>query len=64
MGIVESTRSVILGQGISGIGISESRLTENIEKRIIIIRSGISHKIVCVGGVDNGSNERLCCPSG
>ena len=47
---------VILGQGISGIGISKSRLTENIEKRLIIRRSGISYKTVCVGGVDNGSN--------
>ena len=64
MGIVESTRSVILGQGVSGIGISKNRLTENIEKRIIIIKSGISHETVCVGGVDNGSNDRLCCPSG
>lgn len=64
MGIVESTRSVILEQGIAGIGISKSRLTENIEKRIIIIKSGISHENACVGGVDNGSNERLCCPSG
>ena len=64
MGIVESTRSVILGQGVSGIGISKNRLTENIEKRIIIIKSGISHETVCVGGVDNGSNERLCCASG
>ena len=62
--IRDKTRSVILGQGISGIGISKSRLTENIEKRIIIIKSGISHETVCVGGVDNGSNERLCCPSG
>mgnify|MGYP004603640467 FL=1 len=64
MGIVESTRSVILGQGVSGIGISKNRLTENIEKRIIIIKSGISHETACVGGVGNGSNERLCCPSG
>ena len=64
MGIVESTRSVILGQGVSGIGISKNRLTENIEKRIIIIKSGISHETVCVGGVDNGSNERLCCSFG
>mgnify|MGYP004449757331 CR=1 FL=1 len=59
-----STRGVILLQGIAGIGISKSRLTENIEKRIIIIKSGISHENVSVGGVDNGSNERLCCPSG
>ena len=36
---------------------------DNIEKRIIIIRGGISHTNACVGGVDNGSNERLCCPS-
>ena len=55
---------MILGQGISGIGISKSRLTDNIEKRIIIIRGGISHTNACVGGVDNGSNERLCCSSG
>lgn len=46
------------------IGISKSRLTENIEKRIIIIRGGISHDNACVGGVDNGSNEGLCCSSG
>ena len=45
-------------------GVSKSRLTDNIEKRIIIIRGGISHTNACVGGVDNGSNERLCCPSG
>ena len=46
------------------IGISKFRLTENIEKRIIIIRGGISHTNACVGGVGNGSDERLCCPSG
>ena len=46
------------------IGISKIGLTENIEKRIIIIRGGISHTNACVGGVGNGSNERLCCPSG
>ncbi len=46
------------------IGVSKSRLADNIEKRIIIIRGGISHINVCVGGADNGSNERLCCPSG
>ena len=45
-------------------GVSKSRLTDNIEKRIIIIRGGISHTNACVGGVGNGSNERLCCPSG
>ena len=45
-------------------GVSKSRLTDNIEKRIIIIRGGISHTNACVGGVDNGSDERLCCPSG
>ena len=45
-------------------GVSKSRLTDNIEKRIIIIRGGISHINACVGGVGNGSNERLCCPSG
>ena len=45
-------------------GVSKSRLTDNIEKRIIIIRGGISHTNACVGGVDNGSNERLCCSSG
>ena len=45
-------------------GVSKGRLTENIEKRIIIIRGGISHTNACVGGVDNGSNKRLCCPSG
>ena len=46
------------------IGVSKSRLADNIEKRIIIIRGGISYINVCVGGADNGSNERLCCPSG
>ena len=45
-------------------GVSKSRLTDNIEKRIIIIRGGISHINTCVGGVGNGSNERVCCPSG
>ena len=45
-------------------GVSKSRLTDNIEKRIIIIRGGISHTNACVGGVGNGSDERLCCPSG
>lgn len=44
-------------------GVSKGRLTDNIEKRIII-RGGISHTNACVGGVDNGSNKRLCCPSG
>lgn len=46
------------------IGINKIGLTENIKKRIIITRGGISHTNVCVGGVDNGSNERLCCPFG
>jgi len=46
------------------IGISKFGLTDNIEKRIIIIRGGISHTNACVGGVGNGSDERLCCPSG
>ena len=46
------------------VGINKIGLTENIEKRIIITRGGISHTNACVGGVDNGSNERLCCPSG
>ena len=45
-------------------GISKFGLTENIEKRIITTRGGISHINTCVGGVDNGSNERLCCSSG
>ena len=48
----------------SRTGISKIGLTENIEKRIIITRGGISHTNACVGGVVNGSNERLCCPSG
>ena len=46
------------------IGVSKSRLADNIEKRLIIIRGGNSHANACVGGADNGSNERLCCPSG
>ena len=46
------------------IGISKFGLTENIEKRIIITRGGISHTNACVGGVDNGNDERLCCSSG
>ena len=33
------------------IGISKFGLTENIEKRIIIIKGGISHTNACVGGV-------------
>ena len=45
-------------------GISKIGLTENMEKRIIIIRGGISHMNARVGGIDNGSNEGLCCPSG
>ena len=45
-------------------GVSKSGLTDNTEKRIIIIRGGISHTNACVGGVGNGSDERLCCPSG
>ena len=32
-------------------GVSKSRLTDNIEKRIMIIRSGISHTNACAGGV-------------
>ena len=32
-------------------GVSKSRLTDNTEKRIIIIRGGISHTNACVGGV-------------
>ena len=44
-------------------GVSKSRLTDNTEKRIII-RGGISTQNTCVGGVNNGSNERLYCPSG
>ena len=44
-------------------GVSKSRLTDNTEKRIII-RGGISHTNACVGGVDNGNDERLCCSSG
>ena len=61
---------VIMTKGKRGMnilectGINKIRLTENIEKSIIITRGGISHTNVCVGGVDNGSNERLCCPSG
>ena len=46
------------------LGISKFGLTENIERHIIIAQGGISHTNTCVGGVDNGSNERLCCPSG
>ena len=46
-------------------GISKIGLTENIEKRIIIIKKGgNSHVYTCVGGVDNGSDEGLCCSSG
>ena len=45
-------------------GINKIGLTENIEKSIIITRGGISHTNACVGGVCNGSDERLCCPSG
>ena len=45
-------------------GISKFGLTENIENRIIITEGGISHTNTYVGGVDNGSNERLCCSSG
>ena len=45
-------------------GVSKSRLTDNIEKRIIITRGGISHTNACVGGVGNGNDERLCCSSG
>ena len=39
------------------IGISKFGLTENIEKRIIIARGGISHVNTCIGGVGNGSNK-------
>ena len=46
------------------IRISKIGLTEDIGKRIIITRGGISHADNCEGGVDNGSNERLCCSSG
>ena len=45
-------------------GISKIGLTENIERRIVITKSGISHTNACVGGTDNGSNERLCCSFG
>ena len=45
------------------LGISKFGLTENIERHIIIAQGGISHTNTCVGGVDNGSNERLCCSS-
>ena len=45
-------------------GISKSGLTENKERRIVITRGGISHMSVCVGGIENGSNERLCCSFG
>ena len=46
------------------LGISKFGLTENIERHIIIAQGGISHTNTCVGGVDNGSNERLFCSSG
>ena len=46
------------------IWINKIGLTENIEKRIIITRGGISHTNACVGGVDSGNDERLCCSSG
>ncbi len=49
---------------IESIGISKSRLTKNIEKRIIIKKCGISYINACVGGDNSGSDERLCCPSG
>lgn len=45
-------------------GISKIGLTENIERRIVITKSGISHTNACVGGIDNGSNERICCSFG
>ena len=45
-------------------GISKIGLTENIERRIVITKSGTSHTNACVGGIDNGSNERLCCSFG
>jgi hypothetical protein len=41
------------------IGISKFGLTENIEKRIIIARGGISHVNTCIGGVGNGSKIML-----
>ncbi len=44
--------------------ISKIRLTENVGKSIIITKGGISHISDYVGGVGNGSNERLCCSSG
>jgi hypothetical protein len=34
-------------------------LTDNIEKRILIIKGGISYANACIGGADNGGNERL-----
>ena len=40
-------------------GVSKSRLTDNIEKRIMIIRSGISHTNACVGGVVYGGIAEL-----
>ena len=45
-------------------GINKIGLTENIEKRIIITRGGISYMNTCAGGVDNGSNERFKSPFG
>ena len=65
-GILEETHKDVyyMHEYFQVSGVSKSRLTDNIEKRIIIIRGGISHTNACVGGVDNGSNERLCCPSG
>ena len=49
---------------VKDTGISKIGLTENIERRIVITKSGISHTNACVGGIDNGSNERLCCSFG
>lgn len=34
-------------------------MTDNIEKRILIIKGGISYANACIGGADNGGNERL-----
>ena len=56
-----------------GVGVSgkckvyrnkQNWIDRNIERRIVITKSGISHTNACVGGIDNGSNERLCCSFG
>lgn len=39
-------------------------IDRNIERRIVITKSGISYTNACVGGIDNGSNERICCSFG